>query len=91
MRRRAVALGRLGLALAWLACAANGPDPARYRLAHSGAHWDRRGDDPVFASLQPSYPAFFDVILNPSRTEEPDLRPLPTREDMTPWLQLRSA
>jgi hypothetical protein len=80
MRRRAVAVGHLGLALAWLACAAGPSDPQRYRLAHSGAHWDQRGDDPVFASLKPSYPAFFDVILDPSRTQEPDLRPL--RDDL---------
>jgi hypothetical protein len=76
MRRRGGAAGHLGLWLALAACASGGPDPERYRLSHSGAHWDRRGDDPVFASLQPSYPAYFAVILDPSRTEEPDLRPL---------------
>jgi len=76
MRRGAIAVTHLGLTVALLACAAGNPDPERYRLAHSGAHWDQQGDDPVFASLRPSYPAYFDVILDPSRTEEPDLRPL---------------
>ncbi len=76
MRRAALALGHLGLTLAMLACATSPPDPERYRLAHSGAHWDRQGDDPVFASLRPRYPAYFDVILDPAHTEEPDLRPL---------------
>ena len=56
------------------------PDPMRYRLAHSGTHWDRVGDDPVLDDLLPRYPEFFAVILDPSRSDDPDLGPL--RDDL---------
>ncbi|MCG8590194.1 MAG: hypothetical protein MJE66_12955 [Proteobacteria bacterium] len=77
MRFVALALGAALVALFAAACAHSpAPDPMRYRLAHSGTHWDRVGDDPVLQDLQPRYPAFFALILDPERTEEPDLRPL---------------
>jgi hypothetical protein len=72
-KRRAVLLL---LALSAAAACDGGGNPARYRLSHSGTHWDRRGGDAVLASLRPRYAAFFDVILDPSETREPDLRPL---------------
>jgi hypothetical protein len=68
------------LALA-LACAA-GPsaDPLRYRLARSGSHWDVVGRDRVLEDLRPRYPDFFAVVLDPSRSDEPNL--LRLREDL---------
>jgi hypothetical protein len=52
----------------------------RYRLAGSGTHWDVVGEDPVLDDLLPRYPAFFEVILDPARTDEADL--LPLRDDL---------
>lgn len=54
--------------------------PERYRLARSGTHWDVVGADRVVEDLLSRYPAFFDVILDPKETREPDLRPL--RDDL---------
>jgi hypothetical protein len=58
-----------------LACAQPSPasNPMQYRLAHSGTHWDVVGDDAVLDDLQPRYPEFFAIILDPSRTHEPNL------------------
>jgi hypothetical protein len=50
--------------------------PARYRLAGSGIHWDIVGDDRVVEDLLPRYPEFFEVVLDPNDSSEPDLRPL---------------
>lgn len=63
------------LAAAW-ACASPAPDPERYRLTGSGTHWDVAGEDHVFEDLEPRYPEFFAVILDPSLHHEADLRPL---------------
>jgi hypothetical protein len=52
------------------------PDPQRYRLAHSGEHWDRVGDDRVFEDLRPRYPEFFAAILDPDRQDEPNVQEL---------------
>ncbi len=57
-----------------LACAA--PTAPGYRLTHSGEHWDQRGGDAVFEQVQPLYPQYFAVVLDPARTQEPDLRPI---------------
>lgn len=62
-----------------LGCATSGapnatPTPERYRLAHSGDHWSEVGDDHILDDLQPRYPEFFELILDPSRTEEGNLR-----------------
>ena len=62
-----------------LACASTA-DPARYRLADSGEHWDVVGGDRVFDDLYPIYPEFFDRILDPSLIRDPDL--LPMRRDL---------
>jgi len=56
------------------------PSPERYRLAHSGTHWDEAGRDRVVEDLLPRYPAYFDVILDPSDSREPDLREI--RDDL---------
>lgn|GEM_PF-1530251 len=61
------------------ACASlwNRPDPAaHYRLARSGSHWDIVGNDHVLDDLLPRYPAYFAVLLEPSRSDEPDVRKL---------------
>ncbi len=50
--------------------------PARYRLSGSGIHWDVVGDDRVVEDLLPRYPDFFEVLLDPNDSSEPDLRPL---------------
>lgn len=60
-------------------CAA-GPDPMRYALAHSGDHWDVVSGRPIIDPLRERYPEFFQVILDPSNTREPDLRPV--RDDL---------
>ena len=61
----------LALALVWMGgCRHSAPDPMRYRLAHSGTHWDRVGEDRVLEDLQPRYPDFFAVVLDPSHTGE---------------------
>ena len=84
-----VAQGRLEeiCALAWVAvlCAAcagpaSAPDPARYRLTDSGTHWDVVGTDRVLDDLLPRYPEFFEVVLDPSRSDEADL--LTLRDDL---------
>jgi hypothetical protein len=70
----------LALALAVAACS-EGPEPMRYELAHSGTHWDvTRSGRRIVDELRPRYPEFFDVILDPADTREPDLRPL--RDDL---------
>lgn len=56
------------------------PNPERYRLQASGTHWDEVGSDRVVESLLPVYPEFFDVVLDPAESREPDLRRL--RDDL---------
>ncbi len=52
----------------------------RYRLGDSGDHWDRAGDDRVLEDVRPRYAAFFELILDPERTEELNL--LELRDDL---------
>lgn len=67
-------------ALAVAACA-EGTEPTGYQLAHSGTHWDvTRSGRHIVDELQPRYPEFFQVILDPADSREPDLRPL--RDDL---------
>jgi hypothetical protein len=66
--------GRHALLVLAFACATAPPDPARYRLAHSGEHWDVVAGDRVLDDLRPRYPELFEVILDPSATHDPDLR-----------------
>lgn len=56
------------------------PSPERYRLAHSGTHWDAVGSDLVVETLLPLYPEFFAVVLEPAESREPDLKAL--RDDL---------
>ena len=66
-----------GIALAVVACAgATASDPLSYRLGGSGAHWDEVAGERVVDALVVRYPDYFDVILDPGNTREPDLRPL---------------
>ena len=58
-----------------LACASAG-DPMRYRLAGTGTHWSDGAGRTVVADLCARYPEFFQVVLDPTNTREPDLRPL---------------
>lgn len=71
------------VALVALACAA-APSPERYRLSDSGTHWDVVGSDRVYEDLSPRYPEFFAVILDPSTTEVPDMRPIRDDLERTP-------
>jgi hypothetical protein len=64
----------LALAATGLACASHPPDPQRYRLTESGEGWRRSGDDPVLADLEGRYPEFFVVVLDPTRTQDLDIR-----------------
>ena len=52
------------------------PTHLGYRLTGSGTHWDVSGSDRVFEDVERFYPEFFEVILDPARTDLPDLRPL---------------
>lgn len=56
------------------------PSAERYRLEASGTHWDEVGGDRVVESLLPVYPEFFDVVLEPAESREPDLRRI--RDDL---------
>lgn len=88
--RTAAAAGLVALSIGFptaTACRPDGaghrlaaPSPERYRLAHSGPHWDEVGRDRVVEDLLPRYPEFFAVILDPSDSREPDLREL--RDDL---------
>ncbi len=69
-----------GVLLFTLLGAGDATDPERYRLAHSGSHWDVVGSDRVFDDLHPRYIEFFALILDPAKTGEPDVRPL--RDDL---------
>ena len=72
------------LTLALLLACASPPDPNRYRLADSGAHWDVAGHDHVFDDLRPRYPAFFEVILDPGSVQMPDTRRVRDDLERTP-------
>ena len=50
------------------------PTPLRYRLTNSGTHWDRSGSDRVYEDLESIYPEFFAVILDPARSDMPNVR-----------------
>lgn len=55
-------------------------DPLRYRLADSGTHWDVVGRDRVLEDLRARYPDFFEVVLDPGRSDEPPV--LRLRDDL---------
>ena len=67
--------GVLVVCLAILGCAGNG-DALGYRLANSGEDWADDGERTVVAELRERYPHFFEVILDPGDTRDPDVRPL---------------
>jgi hypothetical protein len=70
-----------GLVLVLVACAGGpAPDPLSYRLSGSGTHWDEVAGERVVDALALRYPDYFDIILDPGNTREPDLRPL--RDDL---------
>jgi hypothetical protein len=60
------------------------PSPLRYRLSHSGTHWDTAGRDRVLEDLRPRYPEFFEVALDPSVTQDLDLRRIRTDLEQQP-------
>lgn len=68
---------RIGWVLisALVACATV-PSASRYRLAHSGSHWDVANGARVFDDVRTQYPDFFAVVLDPERADEPDIRVL---------------
>lgn len=61
-------------------CATPAAEPARYRLGASGSHWDVVGEDRVFDDLAPRYPDFFEIVVDPSRSEDLPLEEL--RDDL---------
>jgi hypothetical protein len=78
---KCVAIRAVGLTvLALLSACAQRGDALRYRLAESGTHWDVVGQDRVLDDLRPRYPEFFEVILDPARSDEPPL--LQLRDDL---------
>ncbi len=79
--RNHVAIRVAGLtALALLTACAQRGDALRYRLANSGTHWDVVGRDRVLDDLRPRYPDYFEVVLDPGRSDEPPVRHL--RDDL---------
>lgn len=74
----ALAIGAAAL-LGALACASS-TEPRSYRLTESGTHWDRKGDDRVLEDVRARYPAFFEVVLDPTTGQDPNL--LPLRRDL---------
>ena len=76
--RRAAVWTLLAGALLLAACPK--PSPLRYRLSHSGTHWDSVGGDRVLEDLQPRYPELFEVALDPSVIQDLDLRRI--RDDL---------
>lgn len=66
----------LGSALGMACTSTPEPDPLRYRLAGSGSDWKVSGRDRVLEDLHPRYPEFFEVVLDPTRDDEPDIREL---------------
>lgn len=63
------------LVLAFVSCTTNS-SLSRCRLVHSGGHWDVAEGDRVFDGVRMHYPEFFDVVLDPQRRDEPDIRVL---------------
>jgi hypothetical protein len=63
-------------AIAGAAACASQADPMRYRLGGSGAHWADAGDGSVIAELRERYPEFFELVLDPATTRDPDMRPV---------------
>jgi hypothetical protein len=78
--RRHHTRARLALLLAACFAACSPDDASRYRLSGTGTHWDRAGGQPIAEELGAIYPDYFEIILDPSSTREPDLRPL--RDDL---------
>jgi hypothetical protein len=70
----------LAIAALGTGCATKPLDPNRYRLAHSGSSWRVSGEDGVLEDLQPRYPDFFQVVLDPTRSDEAPLGEL--RDDL---------
>lgn len=54
-----------------LGCASPPLEPTRYRLGASGSQWKVAGEDRVFDDLAPRYPDYFEVLIDPSRSEDP--------------------
>ncbi|MCP5057189.1 MAG: hypothetical protein GY937_10745 [bacterium] len=52
-------------------CASLPSDPMQYRLAGTGSGWEVAGTDRVIDDLAPRYPDYFEVVLEPSRSEDP--------------------
>jgi hypothetical protein len=66
-----------------VACASTS-DPMSYRLEGTGSHWSDGPGAAVVEEVRERYPAFFEVILDPSDTRDPDLRPLRRDLEFTP-------
>jgi hypothetical protein len=81
MRRLAAAAA---VTLSWaLACAGPQPQsqpqqtaPETYRLANSGKHWDRSGNDRVRDDMMERYPEYFAVLDDQTTNEDLDYRAL---------------
>lgn len=58
--------------LAVLACA-SASNPLRYRLADTGDHWADAEGGSALADARARYPAYFEVILDPSAWGDPDV------------------
>lgn len=82
VRAEALLLGVLPAVLlsVLLSACASPSGTFRYRLADSGTHWDVVRGDRVLEDLRPRYPDFFEVVLDPTRSDEPPVRRL--RDDL---------
>lgn len=63
-----------------IACSPAQPNVKTYRLRNSGADWHIAGRDAVLVDLEPRYPEFFEVILDPAQMHDPPI--LELREDI---------
>ncbi len=64
------------LAVLLIGACASEPELHRYRLVGSGSAWSGGEHGTVIAELRERYPAYFEIVLDPTSPVDPDLRPL---------------
>lgn len=67
---------RVWLAALLIGACASEPELNRYRLGDTGPGRSGGSRDPVIEDLRARYPAYFEIVLDPTSIVDPDLRPL---------------
>ncbi len=80
MRNRSAIRVAGSTALVLLSACAHDGDLLRYRLANSGTQWHVVARDRVLDDLRLRYPDYFEVVLDPGRSDEPPV--LALRDDL---------